>query len=289
MRHLKIDEIRFLGGKFGDQVLQRLGVQACGDAWKFSVDQLKSKFGDAQGIWLYNIVRGICDAKVAERNEPKSMGSTKSFRPRLNLPQEKEKIKNWISTLSCELYSRVLDEYEDYRRWPRIMTLHLNGRSKVIAFPSRHNLKSPSDIAVKANSEFSLVLGEDSTANGVSIICSQFESDGSTRSIQDFFSKAKDEPLPVLDDSNSILCPKGCGRRILVESELEHADWHLAKELALEMQELDRREAAGAAQARNTKRPADTSQDRSRKRKQGKGIQKGANKRIDSFFSLKEK
>jgi DNA polymerase eta len=147
MKDLKLQDVRGLGGKLGDQVEHELGgILHCGQAWSFTIDQLKNKFGESQGLsplsltisglWLYNIVRGVCDAKVTEKDAPKTMGCVKNFKgaPQTSL----EVVSNWLSTLSCELYSRVLDEYETHKRWPKTLTLYANKKSKITTFPTRY-------------------------------------------------------------------------------------------------------------------------------------------------------
>ena len=40
---------------------------------QYSEDDLKARFGDETGVWLYDICRGICRAEVKERTEVGSM------------------------------------------------------------------------------------------------------------------------------------------------------------------------------------------------------------------------
>jgi len=91
MREMPISKIRYLGGKLGTAVVNRLAVEkvctrldahACqcrrllltlrsrscckaramrqaGDLWLFDEAELRRQCGDAYGTWLYNICRGI--------------------------------------------------------------------------------------------------------------------------------------------------------------------------------------------------------------------------------------
>jgi len=91
MRDMPIGKIRFLGGKLGAAVVNRLAVEkvrtrldvrACqrwallltwrprallqsashpqaGDLWQFDEAELRRQCGDAYGTWLYNICRGV--------------------------------------------------------------------------------------------------------------------------------------------------------------------------------------------------------------------------------------
>jgi hypothetical protein len=48
------------------------------------------------------------------------MGACKSFRP---FVENSEQIERWLEILAAELFSRLLDEYELRKRWPKTITV----------------------------------------------------------------------------------------------------------------------------------------------------------------------
>ncbi|KNC96743.1 uncharacterized protein SPPG_07951 [Spizellomyces punctatus DAOM BR117] len=154
METLPMSKIRFLGGKLGAEVESELQVEMAGDLWKFSLDALKTKFGDATGVWLHNICRGICNEAVQENSVNKSMGACKNLRPSIT---NDDQARHWLGILSSELFTRLQDDYEMNQRWPKTLALHSKvdmfaggRRSKSALMPPRHHVSSPDDILAKA-------------------------------------------------------------------------------------------------------------------------------------------
>ncbi|CAJ0747410.1 10324_t:CDS:2 [Entrophospora sp. SA101] len=118
MQNLSFKKIRKLGGKLGAKVGNILRIETAGELWCYSVSELQAKFGMENGIWLYNICRGVDGEEVVQRNISKSMMAAKSFKPPLkNFSQ----IEHWCKILSSELYKRLLDDYEINNRWPKTL------------------------------------------------------------------------------------------------------------------------------------------------------------------------
>lgn len=47
-------------GKFGDEVEDHLHAETAGDIWQHSLATLQKTLGEASGLWIYEISRGIC-------------------------------------------------------------------------------------------------------------------------------------------------------------------------------------------------------------------------------------
>jgi len=62
-----------LGGKFGAEVASVFESDLVSDIWNISPDQLRSKLGQEQGSWVYNICQGIDYSEVITRTKIKSM------------------------------------------------------------------------------------------------------------------------------------------------------------------------------------------------------------------------
>ena len=148
MKTLPFQKIRSLGGKFGGTVVEGLKISTAGDLWEYSEFQLCEQFGNANGVWLYNICRGICLEHVVACDTTKSMGANKEFRS--HLPSI-EKVEPWLIVLSAELFYRLTEDYDVNKRWPKSLILHYktpnmtekNGRSRSVPMPRREFISDP--------------------------------------------------------------------------------------------------------------------------------------------------
>ncbi|KAJ2314083.1 N-acetyltransferase eso1 [Coemansia sp. RSA 2705] len=135
-----ITSIPSLGGKLGALVENAFGARTAGDLADYTVDQLALKLGAEQAQFLYNRCHGIDDSPVADNKEPATLTSAKNF---LRYPVESlGKLDRWISMNSVDLWTRVVEEWELRKRWPRSLTLSYttrghNMRSRTTAFPPR--------------------------------------------------------------------------------------------------------------------------------------------------------
>ncbi|KAI9358558.1 hypothetical protein DFJ73DRAFT_143879 [Zopfochytrium polystomum] len=120
METLKISKIRNLGGKLGHEIEEKLKVETAGDLRNIPLGVLKSKLGDATGVWAYNICRGICRAPVTQITQTKSFGSNKSIIPPARSMAE---ALRWLEYLVAEVYYRLMEEYDEYQRWPKTIVL----------------------------------------------------------------------------------------------------------------------------------------------------------------------
>ncbi|KAJ3389042.1 DNA-directed DNA polymerase eta rad30 [Lobulomyces angularis] len=159
MKELPFKNIRNLGGKLGREVKEWSNVTFAGELWSYSVEKLQEKFGEEFGYWLYNIVRGVCNAevKVPDENKSKTMAANKSFRSPV---RDVEQGRHWLNILSSELYTRLLEENEMNSRWPKTIAVHCFSKSKSSNFPNKYKIKSPSDVSKKAVELFNVLLAE---------------------------------------------------------------------------------------------------------------------------------
>lgn len=114
---------------------------------KFSIDSLKSKFGEATGIWLHDICRGICHEPVTETSIPKSMMAAKSLRPAI---KSLAQLSHWLEILSSELYNRLIDDNAMYNRWPKTITFHMKSSRDASSHSRRTDLPPLQDFVASS-------------------------------------------------------------------------------------------------------------------------------------------
>ncbi|KAJ2156893.1 N-acetyltransferase eso1, partial [Coemansia sp. RSA 552] len=155
LRTYPLTKIPSLGGKLGVLVESAFGAQTAGDLMNYTVDQMAFKVGADQARHLYNRCRGIDDSPVVDNREPGTLSSTKNF---LRYPVDSmAKLDRWVSINGMDLWTRVTEEWEMRRRWPRSLTVAyttqgLNQRSKTVLFPGRFikgSMSSP-DVVIGA-------------------------------------------------------------------------------------------------------------------------------------------
>ena len=141
MGGFKFTKIRNLGGKLGDEVVNKFGTDQVKELLAAPIEQLKSRLGDDTGTWVYNIIRGEDPSEVNARTQIKSMLSAKSFRPTINTS---EQAVRWLRIFVADIQSRLVEEgvLENKRR-PKVLSLHhrqgAQMRSRQASIPSgRH-------------------------------------------------------------------------------------------------------------------------------------------------------
>lgn len=132
LRPLPLSKLRGLGGQFGQRVGRDLGVTTVGDILDVSITKLQTVFGEKDGLWLYNLVRGNDDAEVEERKLPKSVSCGKTFRG-ANTITDLESVHSWLRELAGELEERLNADKDDNKRVPQLLTVSIgsggsNGR-----------------------------------------------------------------------------------------------------------------------------------------------------------------
>lgn len=118
----KFTKFRNLGGKLGEQVSQAFGTESVQELLAVSADQMKVKFGDDTGVWVYNTLRGIDTSEVNPRTQIKSMLSAKSFRPSISTVDQ---ATGWLRIFVADIFARLVEEgVLEHKRRPKTMNLH---------------------------------------------------------------------------------------------------------------------------------------------------------------------
>ncbi|GAA5958075.1 hypothetical protein JCM8115_001122 [Rhodotorula mucilaginosa] len=143
LRPMPFQKIRNLGGKLGTAVKETYEANTVGDLLDYPLPELRSKLGDASGMWLWEMVRGLDYAEVDPKTAVKSMLSSKNFRPYIDKYGE---VMHWMGILATELHLRLNDAREETPGlWPKTITFTHRSPSFVIRshqapFPFTSNL-----------------------------------------------------------------------------------------------------------------------------------------------------
>lgn len=81
LQPLEFQKIRFLGGKLGSQIAEDFGANLVGELWRVPLEEMQRKYGGEAGLWAWEILRGIDRGEVTQKQEVKSMISSKNFKP----------------------------------------------------------------------------------------------------------------------------------------------------------------------------------------------------------------
>ncbi|KAJ2356927.1 N-acetyltransferase eso1 [Coemansia erecta] len=167
-----VTSIPSLGGKLGALVENAFGAQTVGDLMCYTLEQLGLKLEPEQAQFVFNRCRGIDDSPVVDNKEPATLTSVKNFMR--NPIGSMSKLDQWISMNSMDLWTRVIEEWEMRKRWPRSLTISytprgFNQRSKTTAFPPRlfkgvHN--SPDTLAAAVRTCLATLNGTDADSAG---------------------------------------------------------------------------------------------------------------------------
>ena len=134
---LPIGRIKGLGGKFGVEVSEKLGVTTVGDVAKLSLGEIQRHYpplpDDETAQFLFDISRGICTEEVSDRTLCKSIGCGKTFRNHLALdPSNEEEIKKWTGELCGELTERLAVDRKENLRTPKLfgVSVHMSDKKR---------------------------------------------------------------------------------------------------------------------------------------------------------------
>lgn len=111
---LPVKKVRNLGGKLGIVLVEHLGITLMWELEKFTEAELCQKFDQKNGLWLYNIARGINNDPVEARLIPKSIGCCKRF-PGKTALKTRQEIEHWINELAVEVADRLTQDYEEVK------------------------------------------------------------------------------------------------------------------------------------------------------------------------------
>ncbi|KAK0723721.1 hypothetical protein B0T21DRAFT_414094 [Apiosordaria backusii] len=118
----KFTKIRNLGGKLGEQVAQAFDTEAVSDLLEVPIEQLKTKLGDENGVWIYETLRGVDTSEVNSGTQIKSMLSAKSFRPDITAV---EQATRWLRIFAADIFARLVEEgVLEHKRRPKTINLH---------------------------------------------------------------------------------------------------------------------------------------------------------------------
>ncbi|CAN0489987.1 unnamed protein product, partial [Ectocarpus sp. 8 AP-2014] len=119
---LPVERVRGWGGKFGAKMMEKLGASTAGEASRCLVSVLQRVLGDEEGWRAWEKSNAICRDPVKARSAPKSVGCSKTFPGKTKLTSFSE-IERWLSELSKELISRLVEQQEGEGQTPSKLTV----------------------------------------------------------------------------------------------------------------------------------------------------------------------
>ncbi|KAL2315633.1 N-acetyltransferase eso1 [Schizosaccharomyces pombe] len=192
---LKITDIRMLGGKFGEEIINLLGTDSIKDVWNMSMDFLIDKLGQTNGPLVWNLCHGIDNTEITTQVQIKSMLSAKNFSQQ-KVKSEEDAI-NWFQVFASDLRSRFL-ELEGMRR-PKTICLTVVSRflrkSRSSQIPM--NVDISTQFIVEATSKLLRQLQQEFDVYPISNLSISFQNiievDRNSRGIEGFLKKSNDE------------------------------------------------------------------------------------------------
>lgn len=177
----KVTDIRGLGGQLGQRVMKAYNLEKISDILPVSLQDMRLKFGDDTGLWLFNIVRGSEQSEVIPRTRIQSMLSQKSFAPSITSHDQASK---WLQIFAADLFGRLEEQHaESIQSRPKTITLnhHIKGRfgparSKQTSIPPRSEITQHSlFIFAEALLKEIALVGPTWPCAGISLSISNFE------------------------------------------------------------------------------------------------------------------
>ncbi|RWS29092.1 DNA polymerase eta-like protein, partial [Leptotrombidium deliense] len=126
-----VNKVRNLGGKLGEEVRTKLGIQYMGDIKTFTLSQLTAQFGNKTAVWLMAMANGVDDDEVVTRLIAKSIGCSKQF-PAVQKTSLKTKsdVAHWVSKLVDELVERLNKDRIANQRVAKLVNISMRFASK---------------------------------------------------------------------------------------------------------------------------------------------------------------
>ncbi|CAG9767690.1 unnamed protein product [Ceutorhynchus assimilis] len=121
-QNLRIKKITGLGGKFGNNVVEKLNIEFMGELSKFTQRELAKHFDEKSASFLYQIARGIDSEPVNTRLIAKSIGCSKNF-PGKTALCTKEDIEHWLDEMADEIFERLEKDFEENNRKAKQMVV----------------------------------------------------------------------------------------------------------------------------------------------------------------------
>lgn len=122
LQDLPIPKLRQLGGKFGEELQQALGITTVGELAAMPRSRLDAAVGEEKAEWLARLARGLDDEVVKPRLLPKSVGCSKTFRGRSALTSLKV-VHQWLVSIGKEVEERLSEDRDANNRLPQTLTL----------------------------------------------------------------------------------------------------------------------------------------------------------------------
>ncbi|GAB1611026.1 DNA polymerase eta-like [Argonauta hians] len=127
---IPIHKVRNLGGKLGEELKRRHGVEMMSHLWQFSKEHLVDVYGSKTGLWLHGLCRGHDAETVTARQVPKSIGCSKNFLGKAALDTT-DKVKYWLTQLATEVEERLIKDKENNKRSATSMVASVRYKSPV--------------------------------------------------------------------------------------------------------------------------------------------------------------
>lgn len=121
-KETRIKKVRNLGGKLGEELIEKLKVEYMSELKKFSLNTLQSSFGLKNGEVVYWLCRGIDNEPVRPRQLPKSVGCSKNFQGKEMLANKSDVYK-WLCNLLNEVWERLEKERVTNNRVATLFTV----------------------------------------------------------------------------------------------------------------------------------------------------------------------
>ncbi|KAJ3268903.1 DNA-directed DNA polymerase eta rad30 [Terramyces sp. JEL0728] len=227
MKTVDFSKIKGLGGKFGDSVNQHFPVDKASELWKYGLDEMKSKLGNDDGQWVYNICRGICTDSgniqlilVVKAKPPAGYGAFKLF----NWPVKTlAELHKWVGILAVECQIKLDNDFHEFKRWPKTVAVHYRqpNFSKTINFPHRDDFKDIQSLILPI-----LPADQDLQIRNISITLNS-PSKISTNTISKYLKVEENS----FNENTHYRCNE-CLKIIEKIDQQEHQDYHLALELS---------------------------------------------------------
>ncbi|CAO1416185.1 unnamed protein product [Diamesa hyperborea] len=221
---LPISKVKSLGGKLGEEICTSLNIKTMNDLLVFSEIELKQRFEERVGSWLYLMARGIDLEQVTPKFNAKSISCSKRFAGK-NAITSIHTLNHWLKELSQEIIERLEKDSLENDRTSRHMTVSftqqignkdvassrncpLNGTT-VNAFDIDRMTKETFDTIRRSTDKFLKGEGMVIMTNPIKflgITAGKFENnDSSSGSVQSMFKNHTKKPLAV---NSSNISPK---------------------------------------------------------------------------------
>ncbi|CAO1395878.1 unnamed protein product [Diamesa serratosioi] len=219
---LPISKVKSLGGKLGEEICTSLSIKTMNDLLAFSEIELKQRFEERVGSWLFLMARGIDLEQVTPKFNAKSISCSKRFAGK-NAITSIHTLNHWLKELSQEIIERLEKDSLENDRTSRHMTVSftqqigkkdvassrncpLNG-STVNAFDIDRMTKETFDTIKRSTDKFLKAEGMVIMMNPIKflgITAGKFENnDATSGSVQSMFKNHNKKPLSVNTSNTS--------------------------------------------------------------------------------------